>query len=212
MGDWKPDDLLKVLILLGAAVAFIAGLVQYRRAQHWKRVEWVAQEMKSLFGDPIVQAALLMFDWGSRRIPLYPDRQAESERYVRLTNEIVADALQLHDDRSDGFSDLEADIRAAFDRVLDGFERFHSYVETGLVELNDLRPYLKYWAVNLCRPRAPRPKEHRLVRLAAYMKRYGYEGAFALLERIAADERVGKADAATQAAATAPAPGGPPGN
>jgi hypothetical protein len=210
MGDWKPDDLLKMLVLLGAALAFIVGLAQYRRAQHWKRVEWVAQEMKSLFGDPLVQAALLMFDWGSRRIPLYPDRQAENERFVRLTNEMVADALLLHDDRPDGFSDLETDIRAAFDRLLDGFERFHSYVETGLVRLSDLRPYLKYWAVNLCRPRAPRPKEHRLVRLTAYMKRYGYEGALALLDRIAADVRPAAADASAQTAATDPAPGGTP--
>jgi hypothetical protein len=203
MGDWKAGDVLNVLVLLGAAVAFAVGLMQYRRAQHWKRVEWVAQEMKSLFGDPVVQAALLMFDWGSRRIPLYPDRQAESERYVRLTNEAVADALLLNEDRPNGFSDLEADIRAAFDRALDGFERFNSYVETGLVKLDDLRPYLKYWAVNLCRPRTPRPKEHRLVRLKAYVQRYGYEGALALLERIAADEPA-------PAAATDPAPGGPP--
>jgi len=206
MGEWKADDYLKLLVLLGAAMAFIVGLAQYRRAQHWKRVEWVAQEMKSLFGDPIVQAAFLMIDWGSRRIPLYPDRQAESERNVRLTNEIVANALLLHEERLDGFTELEADIRAAVDRALDGLERFHSYVDTGLVELRDLRPYLKYWALTICRPRAPRPSDHRLVRLTAYMKRYGFEGALNLLERIAAVE------AAAQASATNPAPSGPPSN
>lgn len=188
LSEWKPDDLVKLLVLLGAALAFVVGLAQYRRAQQWKRVEWVAQEMKGLFGDPIVQAAMRMFEWGSRRIPLYPDRKEESERYVLLKNEIVADALLLHDDRPDGFSDQETDIRAAFDRFLDGLERFHSYVATGLVQLSDLRPYLKYWAVLLCRPRGPRPKDHRLARLAAYMKHYGFEGALALLERIAATE------------------------
>jgi hypothetical protein len=204
LSEWKPDDLLKALVLLGAAVAFLLGLVQYRRAQHWKRVEWVAQEMKSLFGDPVVQAALRMFEWGSRRIPLYPDRQEESDRYVLLTNQIVADALLLHDDRPDGFSDQEADIRAAFDRFLDGLERFHSYVATGLVELSDLRPYLKYWAVSLCRPQGSRPKDHRLVRLTAYMKRYGYEGALALLEQIADAERI-EATGGAARASTGPA-------
>src|SRR4051794_15979467 len=152
MSEWKPDDVLKAIIFLGAAVAFFVGLAQYKRAQHWKRVEWVAQEMKSLLDDPMVQAALLMFEWGSRRIPLYPHREAESDRYVLLTNETVAGALMLHDERSSGFTDLEADIRAAFDRFLDGLERFHSYVDTGLVEVSDLRPYLKYWAGHLCRP------------------------------------------------------------
>ena len=209
LSEWKPDDFLKAILFLGAAIAFIVGLAQYRRAQHWKRVEWVAQEMKGLFGDPIVQAALLMFDWGSRRIPLYPDRKEDSDRYVSMTNEVVANALMIHDDRPDGFSQLEADIRAAFDKALDGFERFHSYVDTGLVELSDLRPYLKYWAVNLCRPRHPRPNEHRLVRLTAYMNRYGYEGALDLLKRIAAAEGIVAAAAAAQAAATDPAPSGP---
>jgi hypothetical protein len=207
--EWTLDRILTAITLVGATLAFAVGLVQYRRAQHWKRAEWVAQEMKGLFGDPVVQAAFLMMDWGSRRIPLYPDRREETDRYVRLTNEVVADALMLHDHRPEGFSDLEADIRAAFDRALDGLERFHSYVDTGLVELSDLRPYLKYWAVSLCRPRAPRPDRHRLVRLVAYMKRYGYEGALELLERIAAAERGVAAVAAAQASATEPAPSGP---
>ena len=73
LNEWKPDDLLKALALFGATLAFAIGLMQYRRAQHWKRAEWVAQEMKSFLGDPIVQAVFLMIDWGSRRIALYPD-------------------------------------------------------------------------------------------------------------------------------------------
>jgi hypothetical protein len=183
--EWKPDEILTALALLGAAVAFVVGLVQYRQSQRWKRAEWVAQEMKGLFGDPVVQAAFLMFDWGSRRVPLYPERSSESDRHVLLTNEIVGGALMLHDDKPDGFTQLEVDIRNAFDRALDGLERFHSYVDTGLVELSDLRPYLHYWAVSLCRPQSPRTEDHRLARLAAYMNRYGYAGALGLLDRIA---------------------------
>jgi hypothetical protein len=50
LSQWKPEDLLKAVALLGAAIAFGIGLFQYRRAQQWKRAEWVAQEMKLLFG------------------------------------------------------------------------------------------------------------------------------------------------------------------
>src|SRR5262245_18409708 len=187
LSEWKPGDFLNVVVLVGATVAFLVGLAQYRRAQHWKRAEWVAQEMKALFGDPVVQAALLMFDWSSRRIPLYPGREVEGERHVLIENKAVANALMPHEDRPEGFTDLEADIRAAFDRLLDGLERFHSYVDTGLCELRDLQPYLKYWAVSLWRPRTPRSEDHRRARLAEYMKRYGSEGALSLLERVAAE-------------------------
>src|ERR1700730_1892422 len=140
LNNWKPDDLLKALALLGAGVAFFVGWTQYRRAQQWKRAEWVAQEMKQLFNDPVVQAVLLMIDWGSRRVVLYPEREVESDRSVWLTDEAISPALMPHDERPDGFTDQEAVIRAAFDRLLDGLERFNSYVKTGLVTVEDLRP------------------------------------------------------------------------
>ena len=90
-----------------------------------------------------------------------------------------------HDNRPDGFTPLEVDIRNAFDKALDGLERFHSYLETNLVELSDLAPYLKYWAVTIYRPRSPRAETHRISRLVTYMERYGYEGAASLLQKVA---------------------------
>jgi hypothetical protein len=185
---WKPEDLLKAIALVGAAIAFAIGLVQYRRAQHWKRTEWVAQEMKKLFSDPIVQAAFMMIDWGSAEILLYPHRKNIEERSVPLTDEAVARALMPHEQRqgNDKFTPVEADIRAAFDRALDGLERFHSYVATGLVKIGDLQPYLKYWAVNLTRDRGA--GEERIENLLAYMDKYGFDGAHKLLKDIAATE------------------------
>jgi len=179
---WRdPDNILKALALLGAAAAFIAGLLQYQRAQQWKRAEWVAQEMRELFDDPLVQAVLLMIDWGERRIPLYPDK-AEPERYVSLTNDEIAQALMPHD-REKAFTEREVDIRAAFDRFLDGPERFHSYVETKLVTDEDLWPYLHYWAETIFREGGS--EDDRLARLRAYMEKYGYGGARALMKRLA---------------------------
>ena len=180
-----PDHWLKLAALVGAAVAFFVGLAQYRKAQQWRRAEWVAQEMKSLFDDQLVQAAFLMIDWGSRRIPLYPLREKDEDRYILLTNEAVATALMDHHDRRDGFTTVEADIRVAFDRALDGLERFHSYVSTRLVQRKDLAPYLRYWALTLYDPQSPRSPEHRVSRLVQYMGLYGYEGAASLLKQIA---------------------------
>jgi len=186
--EWDPEAILKAIALFGAAVAFVVGLWQYRRAQQWKRAEWVAQEMKLLFGDPVVQAVLLMIDWGSRRIPLYPDRANEMARHVSLNDDQVARALMWHEERPQGFSNLEADIRAAFDRFLDGLERFESYAETRLVKDADLRPYLSYWAEKICSANRP-GAEDRLIRLRVYMQKYGFSRALRLLTRIAAPEK-----------------------
>lgn len=182
LSEWKPDDVLKAIALLGAAIAFTIGLIQYRRAQQWKRAEWVAQEMKGLFGDPLVQAALMMVDWGATNVVLYPERPEDS-RSIWLTDADIAEAMRPHEDRQDGFSADEARIRASFDRFLDGVERFHSYMDTGLVTADDLRPYLKYWAGHVCRHHDP-DVENRLVQLRRYMDRYGFAGSLALFKAI----------------------------
>ena len=52
MWEWlvnlQADEQIKLMALIGAAIAFVSGLVQYRKAQQWKRAEWVAQEMAGL--------------------------------------------------------------------------------------------------------------------------------------------------------------------
>jgi hypothetical protein len=183
LSGWTPDDLLKAATLLGAAVAFVIGLIQYRRAQQWKRAEWVAQEMKGVFSDPLVQAALTMIDWGATNVVLYPERSEENARSVWLTDGMIGAALRPHEERSDGFNRDEARIRASFDHFLDGVERFNSYMATGLVTANDLRPYLGYWAGHICR-RHDAAGEQRLVQLRRYMDRYGFTGALTLFEAI----------------------------
>jgi hypothetical protein len=186
LAEWTTDELLKGLALLGAAIAFGLGWFQYRRAQQWKQAEWVAQEMKQLFDDPLVRGVLLMIDWGSRRVMLYPERASEAERYVWLNDDEIARALMPHEERQEGFNDQEAAIRAAFDRFLDGLERFYSYVQTGLILEADVRPYLKYWADNICAVPANDGSQDRLIQLQRYMNKYGFGGAYALLRKIAA--------------------------
>jgi hypothetical protein len=46
-----PENQLKMAALLGASAAFMVGLIQYRKAQRWKRMEWVAKEMDVFFAD-----------------------------------------------------------------------------------------------------------------------------------------------------------------
>ena len=183
------EDILKVIALVGAGIAFFSGLFQYRRGQKWKRVEWVAQEMKQLFSDRKVQAALLMLDWGDRYVTLNPDAILESERKFRVTDKTVTLALMSHRDRPEGFKPEEALIRDGFDTFLDGLERFASYVETGLVKVPDLAPYLKYWADNICKESTSNETEPRILQLRNYMDTYGYRGAYGLLRKIAPTKR-----------------------
>ena len=179
---WKPDDLIKAVALAGAAVAFFIGLIQYRVNQRWKRAEWVAQEMKTLFADQLLQAALFMIDWDNGELTkLFPGRGYEKCGKEILENHEINHALR-YGSRAAGFSPLEAEIRSAFDHLFDGIDRFHSYFATGLVTASDLRPYLAYWARGICNPRTP---ENRGYHLQTYMNAYGFDGALRLLKHLA---------------------------
>jgi hypothetical protein len=183
--DLNAEQTIKAVALVGAAIAFVVGLLQYRKAQHWKRAEWVAQEMQAFFSDRRVLAALRMIDWGARRIELYPERDNPAERTIYVRDDELAKALQNHQDRPDGFTEDEATIRDVFDHFLDRLERINSFVETRLVMVSDLRPYLRYWARNILNAREGDPSVDRLVQLRKYIRTYGYSGVEALFARVA---------------------------
>lgn len=177
-GGWSADQTIQLLAIVGAFVAFIVGLFQYRRAQQWRRAEWVAKEMQDLLSDPYVRSALRMTDWGSRSIELYPQEAETHRRTDFVTTDEVVKALQYHEDR-EGFSDKEAAIRDAFDRLLEGWEKIESYIEIGLVTPRDVKPYFEYWSYHL----RPDSHENRLAQIRRYMNRYQYHGAERLLDR-----------------------------
>ena len=47
----------------GAVAAFVVAIVQYKRAEKWRRAEFVVREIKDFESDPTIQNALLMIDW-----------------------------------------------------------------------------------------------------------------------------------------------------
>lgn len=188
MWNWyislHPEDQLKGIALLGASIAFTFGLLQYRKSQRWKRAEWVAQEMSSFFNDTAVKTALQLMDWGSRRVKLYPDRLTSSDRFILVRDDDLAKALALNPDHPEPFTAVEADLRDLVDHYLDRLERINSFVDSRLVSVHNVRPYLNYWAQNLIDAVEGDPKVDRLMQLRCYIRYYGFAGVEALFVRI----------------------------
>jgi hypothetical protein len=77
-------------------VAFVFGLYQYRRAEEWKRTEFLAKETEAFFGDPVVRNALLMIDWAPRHINLYLSTSTDPLDYPLVTRVDQIAALLPH--------------------------------------------------------------------------------------------------------------------
>jgi len=177
-----------------AFVAFLAGLVQYRHAQRWKRSEFVAREVKEFKGDPAVRNALLMLDWNERHVELFPQEPDPAKRSALVTDELLAHALAPLPDKAaarlhDEFKREEVAIRAAFDELFDALERFEYFIQAGLVSRREFDPYLRYW-IDLLGDRAGRRKPPAVVdALWAYIGAYSYSGVQKLLRRYGYDIR-----------------------
>src|SRR5262245_53686605 len=109
--------------------------------------------MKEFFANKHVQRSLMMIDWDTRPITLL-DPTGSDGGTVAVTRELQVQALLPHtlvDNSGSGldgvsteghehFTLAQAAIRDSYDAFLDGLERFASYAETHLVEVDDLKP------------------------------------------------------------------------
>ena len=143
----------------GALAAFSIGLLQYRRADYWKRCEFLAREMKEYFADPKVGLTMTMIDWGVRRIKLFEatnskDSSVQDSGIRRVDRALQCAALRPHTmPRPDSLVSLSSKSheRVSSDEVatLDSANGEHEPKED-LVKIGPLRFSLKEAAIRDC--------------------------------------------------------------
>ena len=161
--------IVSVFGLVGAVAAFSLAVIQYRRAEKWKRIEFIANEIKDFEADPMIKNALTMIDWGTRRVNLYNTPTPKADDFVRITREIQWKALLPHtlkkehveyqtfDSSNDGapsqdygrktFTVEEAQIRDTYDALLTRLDRFANFIQAGLISSDELG---FYYLLDMC--------------------------------------------------------------
>ena len=179
--------------LFGAGLAFKG----FWRTEQWKRAEFLAREMKEFFASPRVQSALTMIDWSARRVRLLEATATEDGR-VLVTRGMQIRALLPHtlidlaggsdqeasaegpDSELAHFTPAQAAIRDCYDTLLDGLERFSSYMKTDLVTAEELKPYIGYWVHDIAVETDDSEDAAWSAVLLTYIHFYGYQGVRAL--------------------------------
>ncbi len=145
----------------GTLVAVLVGLSTFLRNEKWKRAEYLSREMKAFMDKPKVQTTLTLIDWGARTVTLLGE-DAPNKGKVPVTRfdqvlallphtlvgEKAGSEMQHMADNPDllgRYSPEQAAIRDCYDAFLDGLERFSCDVQTGLLSVRELEPYLRYW-------------------------------------------------------------------
>jgi hypothetical protein len=188
--------------LAATAVAIAFGMFQYRKAEKWKRAEFLAREMRIFFDDPDVKNVLTMIDWAPRKINLFHAKDVEPKGWPAVTRALQISALRPHtllvqdggsDSESDGgnesagragetlaemrpsFTREEVRIRDGYDRFLDSLERFSSHLQSGLVTRQELNSYLKYWIDDMAAYTENSDDATWTCALFAYIEFYSFE-------------------------------------
>ncbi len=170
--SFDPDLAIKISTLIISLFVFFKGIKEYRKAQKWKKLEFVSKEIKEFFNDSNVKRALFLLDWNSKIFDI--DILKESREIdLNFNDEDIIRALKTHNERL-SFSDKEIAIKRVFDSLFDRLTMFENYIETGLVTAKDLQPYLTYWIRILTDSNNVRKSEEIRTQLWKYIDEYGY--------------------------------------
>jgi len=200
---YEFTDTVKIVGGVGSFIAFCIAVSTYYRTERWKRAEFLAHEMKEFFAGSRVQKAMLLIDWGERRINLL-ENVPEDQAIVTVNRAMQVRGLRPHimitgdfsgsegmkvcdGDSKDRFSQPEAAIRDCYDAFLDGLERFASYTKTGLTNVASLRPYIGYWIDDISETTNSPQDAAWNAALLTYIYYYRFTGVLWLFEKFGRD-------------------------
>ena len=137
-----------------SALTIMMGIYQYAKAQKWKKAEFVSKEIKEFYDDFDIKRAFVLLDWNSNELVLR-ENEIDGKKTIHFTEDLIFSALAPNENKSNDLAGLTSDatgfckeevvIRNVFDRLFGWLVMFNSYIETDLVTVKDLRPYLIFW-------------------------------------------------------------------
>lgn len=164
---------LKIGAFLISLSLLIKGIYEYTKAQKWEKAEFTSKEIKEFYNDFEIKRALILLDWNSNELDLKKN-EIEGKNKFPFTDELIVSALKTHRD-SPAFSDEEVIIKGIFDYLLDRLTMFDNYIETGLISVNDIKPYLIYWIKILADKQNDRKSTEVRSQIWKYIDEYGYD-------------------------------------
>lgn len=175
------EMILQILAIGISMIVLIKGIFEYTKAQKWKKAEFVSKEVKEFFADFDVKRAMILLDWNANELPL-KDGELDGKTKFFFTDNLILTALHTHKEMS-SFTNEEAIIKGIFDIFFDKLATFDNYIKTGLINSNDIKPYLNYWIEILADPKNSRKGKNVKDKIWTYIGEYGYSNVASLCEK-----------------------------
>ena len=143
--DWTIS-LADSLTVIGAVIAFFIALHQYKKAQKWKRTEFILSYYSNILNSFNVKRGMRMLDWNRIGIPL-EDGEIEGKNNFWFDDDLLRSSLRNHFEMrdTDGFSDKESIVRLVMDEFLEKLGACYPFIKTKLIKKEDITGDIIYW-------------------------------------------------------------------
>lgn len=162
---------------VGTLAIFSLGLWQYRRAETWKKSEFIAKLYKEFVEDAACQRAMWMIDWHSRPINFGTEAHPD---IVDYDEGLLPGALRTTDNKRK-FTETEMKIRDTFDSFFNYIDQFERAMQNNLVQPEQVFPYFEYWIEMLAGKRHMTAEARTCV--MGYIDGYGFKDVRSFLDR-----------------------------
>jgi hypothetical protein len=144
LSNLSDENILKLVGFLGAILAFILALRQYRSGQQWKKTEFLALEYKKFIDDPFVSKAFIMLDNYTISIPVSKAELDGINDNIAFTPSLLDKALTDVADETKR-PKWEVYIRLCIDKFLFKLGIFQNYIDAKAITEKQADGYLLYW-------------------------------------------------------------------
>jgi hypothetical protein len=178
-----PENVIRLLTLVGALVAFVLGLREYRADERWKRLALFNEQLQAFEAEPAIGGALALLDYRDPTICVAAEWVPDPERRCyRATDSLVLGALSgVMEGRV--LSDHEYQVVYALDRLLTALDRIDYLHAQGFLGSEVQHPTVAYWIYLISDRRASTRPPAVKQKLCDYVREMEYAGAMHLVTR-----------------------------
>lgn len=178
-----PENVIRLLTLVGGLVAFWFGLREFREDQRWKRLALFNEQLQAFEAESAIQNALLILDYREPDVCVPGEAVRNPERRcLQVTDSLLVGALSsILEGRR--LSDQEHQVVYSLDRLLTALDRIDYLHAQGFLGAEVQHPTVAYWIQLVGDRRATTKPPAVKQKLCEYVREMEYAGALRLVMR-----------------------------
>lgn len=181
-------DILTLTGVILTLLTLLKGIYEYKKAQTWKKLEFVAKEIKEFYNDLDNKRAMLLLDWNCIDIPVLDGELDTNPKRITIDDSIILTSLMHHSQKNNRpFNKTETLVRKIFDQFFFKLGIFNQFINTGLILEKDIKPYLMYWIELIAKLDSRRKSNELIKQIWIYINMYDNQDVIELCSRFGFD-------------------------